>query len=56
MPIDNYKLHLEDRYNIYGFTHDIYTSDLSSMWIERPDYMQLELGELSEPNGIFGLR
>ena len=56
MPIDDYKLHLEDRYHIYGFTHDIYTSDLSSMWIERPDYMQLELGELSEPNGIFGIR
>ena len=56
MPIDNYKLHLEDRYNIFGFTHDIYTSDLSNMWIERPDYMQLELGELSEPNGIFGIR
>ena len=56
MPIDHYKLLLKDRYHVSGYTHDFYTSDFNNMWIVRPDYMQLELGKISEPNGIFGNR
>ena len=56
MPIDNYKLLLEDRYHSSGYSHDFYVSDFNNMWMVRPDYMQLELGKRSEPNGLFGRR
>lgn len=55
MPEDNHKLRLyavKDPDN-HG-THDFYTSDLNRMWIARPDYMQLTLGQQGTPTGIYG--
>lgn len=55
MPETNHKLRLYAVHNPeeHG-THDFYTMDLNSMWIERPDYMQLTLGVEGTPNGIYG--
>lgn len=55
MPEDNYKLRLYATQNPKEHrTYDFYTMDLNRMWIERPDYMQLTLGKIGTPNGIYG--
>lgn len=55
MPQNDYKLHLyavKDP-DSHG-THDFYTSDLNHIWIVRPDYLQLTLGQQGTPTGIYG--
>lgn len=55
MPESNYKLRLYAVNNPDEHrTYDFYTSDLNRMWIVRPDYMQLTLGERGTPTGIYG--
>lgn len=54
MPADNYKLCLYAARNPEEHsTHEFYTMDLNHMWISRPDYMQLTLGERGTPTGIY---
>lgn len=54
MPADNYKLSLYAVHNPEEHpTYDFYTMGLNHMWISRPDYMQLTLGERGTPTGIY---
>lgn len=55
MPEDNYKLRLYAVENPDEHrTYDFYTSDMNTMWIARPDYMQLTLGTVGDATGIYG--
>lgn len=55
MPESKYKLHLYSVNNPDEHeTHDFYVMDLNKMWIARPDYIQLTLGENGDPTGIYG--